>query len=153
MLNIPVPHTTALLGPAPDTILPTRKSSHHTLHFLSSYSSPFWSLKCLYPLAHPHVSRLSLLVFDGRMEIFQVSDSVAFISRSKLCLSVLPEGYFQSLSHGVCPSKGLLSVKMSQRSNPHCPLGYLLIFLKALFWLTLYFLQYKEVLDPSAILK
>lgn len=86
LLNIPVPHTTALLGPTPDNVLPTWKSSHHTLHFLSSYSSPFWTLKCLHPLARPHVPRLSPLAFDGHMEIIQVSDSVAFISLLKALL-------------------------------------------------------------------
>ena len=102
-------------------------SSHHSLHFLSSYSPPSWSLKFLYPLAYPHVPRLSPLVFYGHGEIIQVFDSVPFISQFKALLissarlasrRLFPQLLRQTPSF----KKGLLSVNTSQWSNTASPL-------------------------------
>lgn len=149
LLNISAPLTTALLRPAPDThrYCQLGSSYHHSLHFLSSYSPPFWSLEFLYPLAYLHVPRLSPPVFYRHGKIIQVFDYVPFISQFKALLisstrlasrRLLPQLLRQSLSFkkGSSFSKYIPMVK-------HCQsFSYLLIFLKAPFFFCLVFISY-----------
>lgn len=150
LLNISVPHTTALLRPAPDThCIADLEAVLITVctFFLSSYSPPFWSLKCLYPLAYPRVPRLSPLVFYGHVEIIQVCDSVPFISQFKALLissarlasrRLFPQLLRRSLSF----RKGLLSVNASRWSNIASSLAICWSSSKHLIFFGLVFISY-----------
>lgn len=147
LLNISVPHTTALLRPAPDTHciadLEAVLITVGTFFLLLPHHSDHWNV---YPLAYPHVPRLSPLVFYGHVEIIQVFDSVPFISQFKALLissarltsrRLFPQLLRQSLSF----KKGLLSINTSQWSNIASPLAICWSSSKHLyFWPSFYFL-------------
>lgn len=111
LLSISVPHTAALLRPAPDT------------HCIADLEAVLLAVCTFFLLIPRHSDRWNFFILwhalvylgfllwcsTGMWRLFKSFTLYPSFLSSKFCLSVLPdllpEGYFHSCSDGVCPSK------------------------------------------------